>query len=223
MRRSVLALGIIVIILVAVAVFYYSSLVSASHFNNGNVSFDYPNSFSLDKTQVSTENSSGYFVGAISSPSRTSAIVIYQIPLTTTKNVTSNQTQNVSSSTPSGNASNNSTSNNTTVITSNNTTILVKVDNLQAYLDQVKNRGGNPQKVIKNNYTDYVSGNLSAAFVNYNSSSRTGNVTFVTINETAIVKDGFSNFYVIELLSGDNTSEASNAYTQIVNSLRING
>lgn len=75
--------------------------------------------------------------------------------------------------------------------------------------------------MVKNNYTYYVSGILKSAIVNYNSSSRTGNITYLTINETAIVKEGFPNFYVIELLNGGNTAEGNNAYTQIVNTFRI--
>lgn len=222
MRSSVLALSIIIVILAAVAIFYYNGVFSANHFANANITFDYPHSFIADKNPVSTENSTGYFVCALTSSSHTSAIVIYQIPINSTKNVTTNRTSNgtVNATLVTvKSASNNSTTNNTTVPINN--TVLVSVDNLQAYLDQVRVRGGDPQTVVKNNYTYYVSGNLKSAIVNYNSSSRTGNITYLTINETAIVKEGFPNFYVIELLNGGNTAEGNNAYTQIVNTFRI--
>ncbi len=214
MRKSVLALIIIVIILAAVAVFYYTNMASASSFSNENISFDYPNSFNLTKTPLTDENSTGYFVCALSSPAHNSAIVIYQIPLKTTKNVTSNQTErNITINT----TTNNST--NTTTVT--NQTILVTVDNLQAYLDGVIFRGGTTQKSTKNNYTVYESSGLKSAIVSYNSSSRTGNVAIVNVQETALVKNGFANFYVIELINGD--QESTNAFNQIVNSFRIKG
>ena len=214
MRRSVLVLIIIVIILAAVAVFYFSNMASASSFSNENISFDYPNSFNLTKTPVTDESSTGFFVCALSSPSHNSAIVIYQIPLITTKNVTTNQTErNITINT----TTNNST-NTTTVI---NQTIMVNVDNLQVYLDGVIFRGGTTQTSTKNNYTLYESTGLKSALVSYNSSSRTGNVTIVNVQETAIVKAGFANFYVIELINGD--QDSTNAFNQMVNSFRIKG
>jgi hypothetical protein len=216
MRKSVLVLGLVVILLAAAAIYYYNGAVSVSHFSNGNISFDYPSSYSVDKTPVGGENADGYFLCALTSSSHTSAIVIYEIPRNTTKNVTANQTGNTTNS-----STGNNSTNNTTVIT--NRTIQVTVDNLQTYLDQMSMRGGNPQKVLKNNYTYYVSNGLKTALVNYNSSSRTGNITYLTIDETAIVKDGFFNFYVVELLNGDNTKDATNVYNQIINTLRIIG
>lgn len=216
MRKSALALIVIIIILAAVAAFYYSSLASAGRFSNGNISFEYPNSFALSQSPVNAENSTGNFICAISSPSHNSTIIIYQIPLNTTRNISSNQTQNTTT-----NNTTSSQSNNTTNTTVTNRTILVTADNLQAYLDGVIFRGGTTQNVSKNNYTLYVSTNLKSALVSYNSSSRTGNATIISINETAIVKNGFVNFYVIELINGDNSQDASNAYNQIVNSFRI--
>lgn len=223
MRKIVLLLGIIFFILGGLAYFYYDNTVSASHFSNGNISFDYPQSFSLDKNPVASENSKGYFVCAFSSPSHKSAIIVYEIPRNTTKNITTNDSDNSSTNNTIFTlaAYGNNSSNNTTVIT--NRTIEVNVDNLQVYLDLVSIRTGNPLKVFKNNYTYYVSGNLKSPLVSYNNSSRTGNLTIVFVNETAIVKDGFSNFYVVELLNSDTSDDAGKAYNMIVNTLRIIG
>lgn len=219
MKKSVLALIIIVIILAVVAAFYYTNLTSATSFNNSEISFQYPGSFALTESPIGAENSTGHFVCALTPPSGNSAIVIYRIPMETTSNVTSNEIQN---STPANNTTNsqsNNTTNNTTPVI--NRTIVVTVDNLQAYLDGVIARGGTTQEGTRNNYTHYVSAGLRTAIVSYNSTSRTGNVTIISINETAIVKDGYGYFYVIELLNGDNSQEASDAYNQIVNSFRI--
>ncbi len=218
MKKSVLGLVIIAIIVVAAAAFYYTSIVTAGHFSNGNVSFEYSKSFSISQTPVGAENSNGYFVCALTSSSNKSAIVIYQIPLTTTKNTTTtNQTHTV---TPTNNSTN-VTTNNSTSLT--NTTVVLSVDNLQAYLNQVSNRGGTTTKETNNGYTYYKSTNLKSALVDYNASSRTGGVTVINISETAIVKDGLSNFYVVELLTTDNSQDAVNAYNQIINTLRIIG
>lgn len=226
MRRSILALSIIVVVLAAVAIFYYAGLVSANHFSKGNISFDYPSNFTLDENPVANESSAGYFICALQSPTHASAIVIYQIPITV-GNVTTNKTQNTSSNTTQNvtatKVSNNSSSNTSTNTSSKNNTIQVNINNLQIYLDGVKNRGGNPQVTTKNGYTYYSSGNLTSTFMSYNSSSRLTKIWNVIINETAIVKEGYPNFYVIEVLNGNRTTEGNNAYSQIVNSFQIRG
>jgi hypothetical protein len=223
MRKIVLLLAIIVFLLGVLSYFYYDNAVSASHFSNGNISFDYPQSFTLDKNPVASENSKGYFVCALSSPSHKSAIIVYEIPRNTTKNITTNGSDNSSTNNTLFTlaAYGNNSSNNTTANTTR--TIEVNMDNLQVYLDLVSLRTGNPIREFKNNYTYYVSGNLKSPLVSYNKSSRTGNLTIVFINETAIVKDDFSNFYVVELLNGDTSDDAAKAYTMIVNTLRIIG
>ena len=209
-----MALIVIVIVLAVVAAFYFINLGSANSFSNENISFDYPNSFNISKTPLSDENLTGYFVCALSSPSGNSAIVIYQIPVKTTKNVTSNQTEtNVTKN----NTTNNTT--NTTIVT--NKTVMVTVDNLKAYLDAVVFRGGTTQTMSKNNYTLYESTGLKKALVSYNSSSRTGNIAVVNVKETAIVKDSFDNFYIIELINED--QDSTNAFNQIINSFKIKG
>ncbi|MCE5214936.1 MAG: hypothetical protein LLF83_09495 [Methanobacterium sp.] len=223
MRKILLLLAIVVFILGGLAYYYYDNAISASHFSNGNISFDYPQSFTLDKNPVASENSNGYFVAAFNSPSHKSAIIIYEIPRKTIKNVTTNQSDNVSTNNTIFTlaAYDDNSTNNTTVNTTK--TIEVNVDNLQVYLDLVSIRSGNPLQVFKNNYTYYVSGNLKTPLVSYNNSSRTGKLTIVFVNETAIVKDSFSNFYVVELLNGDTSDDAGKAYNQIVNTLRIIG
>lgn len=220
MRRSVLALSVIIIVLLAAGIYYYATLVSASHYTNGNISFDYPKNYVLDQNPLGSENSAGYFVVAIHSPSNSSAIVIFQIPLNSTKNVT-NVTQNITPSNSSSNNTNTSNSSSGNTVITTNKTVLVTTDNLQAYLDQLKIRGGNPQQMVKNGYTYYTSGGLRYTFVNYNSTSRIISTVNIVINDTAIVKNGTPNFYVIEYISGDNSADSNNAYMQIVNSFRI--
>lgn len=219
MRKSVLGLLIIVVILAGIGVYYYFDTVSAGSFNNGDISFNYPSNFTLSKSPVGAENSSGYFVCALNSPANDSAIVIYKIPLKSTQNIT-NETQ---STTPTNNTNdsltNNTTNTNTTVITQ---TVQVEVDNLQVYLDGVISRGGTTENVTKNNYTYYVSTDLNSGLVSYDSSSRIGNVKIGSVNETAIVSDG-SYFYVIELINGNSNQGASDAYNMIVNSFKILG
>ena len=161
MNRLVLVLGILIIILSAAAgVFYYMNISSASHYSNGNISFNYPNNYVLDTQAVGTENTSEYFAIAVDAPDNTSAIVIYQIPLTSTVNETLNITQPTTTTTTSnsstGNITNSSTNktNSSTVnptLTTNitNSTILATVDNLQLFLSQLQSRGGNPVQSIK--------------------------------------------------------------------------
>ena len=217
-EKWVIGAGIVVLALVGVYIFWFSGNVSASHFSNENISFDYPNNFILDNNSVADENSDGYFICALNSPSTSSTILIYQIPLTTTKNITNQTTANTTIS--SSNNSSNSSSNLTPINT--NSTITVTVNNLEVYLDGVKNRGGDAKKVLKNNYTLYVSGNLNSSYANYTSNSRISKIyTSITINETAIIKDGFKNFYVIELINGNSTPEGNDAYNQVVNTLKI--
>lgn len=224
MRKIVLLLGIFVFILGGLAYFYYyDNTVSVNHFSNGNISFDYHRSFALEKSPVGDENSKGYFVCALISPSRKSAIILYQIPRFVKTNVTPNETVNSTSNTTiyTSAAFRDNSSNNTTEKI--NTTVEVNVDNLQVYLDLVSIRNGYPIQLFKNNYTYYESGNLKSPLATYKNSSRTNNLTIVFINETAIVKDGHSNFYVVELLSCERADDAERVYKQIVNTLRIIG
>jgi hypothetical protein len=215
-EKWVIGVGIAVVAVVGIYFFWFSGNVSASHFSNENISFDYPNNFILDNSSVADENSEGYFVCALNSPSNSVTLVIYQIPLTTTKNITNQTTANTTIS--SSNNSSNSSSN----LTPTNTTITVTVNNLEVYLDGVKNRGGDAKKVLKNNYTFYVSGDLKSPYANYTSNSRISKIyTSITINETAIVKDGFKNFYVIELINGNSTPEGNDAYNQVLNTFKI--
>jgi hypothetical protein len=232
MNRLVLVLGILIIILSAAAgVFYYMNISSASHYSNGNISFNYPNNYVLDTQAVGTENTSEYFAIAVDAPDNTSAIVIYQIPLTSTVNETLNITQpttTTTSNSSTGNITNSSTNktNSSTVnptLTTNitNSTILATVDNLQLFLSQLQSRGGNPVQSIKNNYTYYITGTLQSSYANYNVTRRIISSIPLTVNDTVIVKGGYPNFYVIEYLSSDNSASASKAYSMITNSFNI--
>ncbi len=230
MNRLALVLVILILILaVAAGVIYYMNTVSASHYSNGNISFNYPNNYALDSNAVGTENKTGYFAIAVNAPANTSAIVIYQIPRTTTINETANVTTTTTTSSSSSNSSNktNSSSNKTngtgngTVTNASNGTVLVTVDNLQLFLTQLQNRGGNTTQSFKNNYTYYTTGALQSSYANYNSSRRIVSSVPLNVNDTVIVKDGYPNFYVIEYLSADNSASANNAYSMITNSFHI--
>ncbi len=230
--RLALVLGILIIIVALVAgVFYYTNIASASHYSNGNISFNYPSNYMLDSHAVGTENMTGYFAIAVDAPSNTSAIVIYQIPLTTTLNETGNvstttistpnSSNNSSNSTNSTNKTNSSTGNNTITTNNTNSTVVLTVDNLQLFLNQLAGRGGNPVQSIKNNYTYYTTGTLQSSYANYNSTRRIVSSIPLTVNDTVIVKNGYSNFYVIEYLSADNSTSSSNAYSMITNTFHI--
>jgi hypothetical protein len=236
MNRLVLVLGILIIILSAAAgFFYYMNIASANHYSNGNISFNYPNNYVLDNQAIGTENTSGYFAIAVDAPDNTSSMVIYQIPLTSTMNETLNVTQptittSTSTSTNSSTGNNtNSSTNKTNSLTGNSSvtnnitknTILVTVNNLQLFLSQLQNRGGNPVQSIKNNYTYYTTGTLQSTYANYNMSRRIVSSVPLTVNDTVIVKGGYPNFYVIEYLSADNSVNANKAYTMITNSFNI--
>ncbi len=231
MNRWVLVLGILIIILAAAAgFFYYMNISSASHYSNGNISFNYPNNYVLDMQAVGTENTSGYFAIAVDAPDNTSAIVIYQIPLTSTVNETLNITQPTTTTTTSNSSTGNSTnsSNKTNSSTGNSTTtnitnktISATVNNLQLFLSQLQSRGGNPVQSIENNYTYYTTGTLQSSYANYNVSRRIISSIPLTVNDTVIVKGGYPNFYVIEYLSADNSASASKAYSMITNSFNI--
>jgi hypothetical protein len=229
MNRLALVLVILILILAAAAgVIYYMNTASASHYSNGNISFNYPNNYMLDSNAVGTENKTGYFDIAVNAPANTSAIVIYQIPRTTTINETANVTPTTTTSSGSSNSSNktNSSSNKTNstgngTVNASSKTVLVTVDNLQLFLTQLQNRGGNTTQSFKNNYTYYTTGALQSSYANYNSSRRIVSSIPLNVNDTVIVKDGYPNFYVIEYLSADNSASANNAYSMITNSFHI--
>lgn len=236
--KLVLGLSILIIILAAFAfIFYYMNTSTAIHYNNSNISFDYPNKYVLDYNAVDTENSSGYFVLAIDSSSNSSSIIIYQIPINKTINETFNSTQSVNKTTTttstfnSSNSSNNTNSSNQTNMTrvsiittpnaTSNTTIQDTVDNLQLFLNELQSRGGTPVESTKNNYTYYTTGTLNSSIADYNASRRIVSSIQLTVNDTVIVKNGYPNFYVIEYLSADNSTSSSNAYSKIIDSFNI--
>lgn len=228
---SFLAIGIIGIAFITFLILWLPGTVFATHYNDGTISFNYPNSFFLDNNTTAGSadyNSSGYFVTAITSKNNRSAIVIYQIPLNETQNITNNNDQNLSTNTTSNKSIN--SGNNTTVAV--NTTTMT-VNNLEKMLNIFKTTGIDFNKTMKNGYTfykiGYVRGGISGFWLGmwHQERVKVWSGLYTEFNDTIIVKEGSKYFYVIELenavnSSGDDkTAEGNQTYKQIIDSFRI--
>jgi len=229
-RRNygIFAIGIIGIAFIAFLILWLPGTVFANHYNDGTISFSYPNSFFLDNntTVGSTDyNSSGYFVTAITSESNRSAIVIYQIPINETQNITNDSDQNLST-----NTTMNISGNNTTLAVNSTT---VTVNNLEEMLNILNLAKIDSNKTEKNGYTfykvGYMRGGISGFWLGmwHQERVKVWSGLHTEFNDTIIVKEGSKYFYVIELenavnSSGDDkTAEGNKTYKQIIDSFQI--
>ena len=242
-RLSLVSSVLIILLVVGAGTFYYlNNDSSLSLYSNGKISFNFPNKYNLDSNVVGNADMSKYFVTAIDAPDNYSSIVIYQIPvasnLTIPRNImtamqsssslnSSNSAnmmagmQSSSSSNPGNSANmmnmlkNISMMKNITVNAINDTnSTTVIMDNVQLFLNQLQSSDGNFTNITKNDYIYYV---LNSSYAN----NSNGSTQPLTINDTIIVKSGYPNFYVIEYRSLDNSTDAANAYSKIINTFNI--
>lgn len=106
-------------------------------------------------------------------------------------------------------------------VTNNTTATTLTVDNIQLFLNGLQNRNGNFTNTTKNDYIYYVIGVLNSSYASYGNGSRIVSSQPLTIKDTVIVKGGNSNFYLIEYLSSDNSTNSLDAYSMIVNTFKI--
>lgn len=214
--KNAVILLIICLVGAMAAIFIFSwfpGSASAGHFNNGNVSFEYPTSMQLVNNTTSTTNSTTNItvtdVCKLVSPSPRYAIIVRQIPIsvrTVTLAATENGTGNSSGNTTP--TPSNQTSSNSSKSDSNPQTITF--DTFQSFLEQMTKKYGEPKTTTKNGYNYYEWG-------------PTDQNNYIT----AIIKDNMDMFFLIvyqmtnETQSGSAGETGYNAYRQVVDTFRI--
>ena len=236
---GIVGTGIIGIVIISFLILWLPANVFANHYEDGYISFDYPNTLNItsDKNVTSevfnsiSEGGPGGPIVDVNGGNRSSSgaflIFVDVIPTNLTENVPINTTVNQT-------VGIDENGNNITELVneSTNQTKNITVNILEGAIDNyTKTTGKQVNKINKNGYTYYelepdIKENTSSTFGHENISSNVGHVLNTTIYTTIIEKKGLPYFFMITL---DNTqsptyqynNDGYTAYKRIVDSFRL--